>query len=315
MNKITIIGTGSVGSTIAYTLTATNIASEIVMIDVNDKKAMGEALDIRQGTPFCAPCSIYAGTYADAKDSDIVIITSGVARKPGQTRLDLAQINVDILKSIIPQITKYAPDATYVIVSNPVDILTYTFCKCSDIPEERIIGSGTILDTARLRSRLAEYFTLSQQNVHAYVLGEHGDTSVIPWSTANISNVPVMEYSKSFIRPDGIVVPDLSVEEVEDYVRKSGARVIERKGATFYAVSMSVCHICKCLLSGIDTTMTVSTMLHGEYGIDDVCLSLLSVVGHKGAHSKVMLPLTDAEVWALHKSAESLKSIIRQTKI
>ncbi len=314
MNKITIIGTGSVGSTIAYTLTATNIASEIVMIDVNAKKAMGEALDIRQGTPFCAPCSIYAGSYADARGSDIVIITSGVARKPGQTRLDLAQINVDILKSIIPQITKYAPEATYVIVSNPVDILTYTFCKCSDIPEERIIGSGTILDTARLRSRLAEYFSLSQQNVHAYVLGEHGDSSVIPWSTANISNVPVTEYSKSFIKP-GIIVPELSISEVEEYVRKSGARVIERKGATFYAVSMSVCHICKCLLSGIDTTMTVSTMLHGEYGIDDVCLSLLSVVGHNGAHSKVMLPLNDAEIKALHRSAESLKDIIRQTKI
>lgn len=315
MNKITIIGTGSVGSTIAYTLTATSIASEIVMIDLNDEKAIGEALDIRQGTPFCAPCSIYAGSYMDAKDSDIVIITSGVARKPGQTRLDLAQTNVDILKSIIPQITRYAPDATYVIVSNPVDILTYTFCKCSGIPEERIIGSGTILDTARLRSRIAEYFSLSQQNVHAYVLGEHGDTSVIPWSTANISNVPVLEYSKSFIKRDGIIVPDLSVDEVEEYVRKSGARVIERKGATFYAVSLSVCHICKCLLSGIDTTMTVSTMLHGEYGIDDVCLSLLNVVGHKGAHSKVMLPLTDAEIWALHKSAESLKNIIKQTKI
>ena len=222
---------------------------------------------------------------------------------------------MDILKSIIPQITKYAPDATYVIVSNPVDILTYTFCKCSDIPEERIIGSGTILDTARLRSRLAEYFSLSQKNVHAYVLGEHGDTSVIPWSTANISNVPVMDYSKSFIRPDGIVVPDLSIEAIEEYVRKSGARVIERKGATFYAVSMSVCHICKCLLSGIDTTMTVSTMLHGEYGIDDVAMSLLTVVGHKGAHSKVMLPLTESEIKSLHNSAESLKNIIRQTKI
>ncbi len=315
MNKITIIGTGSVGSTIAYTLTATNIASEIVMIDVNDKKAMGEALDIRQGTPFCAPCSIYAGSYADAKDSDIVIITCGVARKPGQTRLDLAQINVDILKGIIPHITKYAPDATYVIVSNPVDILTYTFCKCSDIPEERIIGSGTILDTARLRSRLAEYFTLNQQNVHAYVLGEHGDTSVIPWSTANISNVPILEYSKSYIRPSGIIVPELSIPEVEDYVRKSGARVIERKGATFYAVSMSVCHICKCLLSGIDTTMTVSTMLHGEYGIDDVCLSLLNVVGHNGAHSKIILPINDAEIAALRNSADSLKNIIKQTKI
>ena len=314
MNKITIIGTGSVGSTIAYTLTATNIASEIVMIDVNDKKAMGEALDIRQGTPFCAPCSIYAGGYADAKGSDIVVITSGVARKPGQTRLDLAQINVDILKSIIPQITKYAPDATYIIVSNPVDILTYTFCKCSGIPEERVIGSGTILDTARLRSRLAEYFTLSQQNVHAYVLGEHGDSSMVPWSTANISNVPILEYSKSFKRSD-ILMPELNLDEVEEYMRKSGARVIERKGATFYAVSMSVCHICKCLLSGIDTTMTVSTMLHGEYGIDDVAMSLLTVVGRNGAHSKVMLPLTDNEIKALHKSANSLKDIIRQTKI
>ena len=315
MNKITIIGTGSVGSTIAYTLTTTGIATEIVMIDVNEKKALGEALDIRQGVPFCGSCSIYAGSYADAKGSDIVIITSGVARKPGQTRLDLAQTNVDILKTIIPKITKYAPEATYVIVSNPVDILTYTFCKCSDIPEERIIGSGTILDTSRLRSRIAEYFTLSQQNVHAYVLGEHGDSSVIPWSTANISNVPVLEYNKSFIRPGGIIIPELNVQEVEDYVRKSGARVIERKGATFYAVSMSVCHICKCLLSGIDTTMTVSTMLHGEYGIDDVAMSLLTVVGHNGAHSKVMLPLTDAEIWALHKSAESLKSIIEYTKI
>ena len=314
MNKITIIGTGSVGSTIAYTLTATNIASEIVMIDVNEKKAMGEALDIRQGTPFCAPCSIYAGSYADAKDSDIVIITSGVARKPGQTRLDLAQINVDILKSIIPQITKYAPDATYIIVSNPVDILTYTFCKCSGIPEERVIGSGTILDTARLRSRLAEYFSLSQQNVHAYVLGEHGDTSVIPWSTANISNVPVLDYSKSFKKTDKIA-PDLDINEVENYVRKSGGRVIERKGATFYAVSMSVCHICKCLLSGIDTTMTVSTMLHGEYGIDDVAMSLLTVVGRNGASNKVMLPLSESEIEALHKSADSLKSIISQTNI
>lgn len=315
MNKITIIGAGSVGSTIAYTLVSNGIASEIVMIDVNQKKAMGEALDIRQGAPFCSPCSVYAGSYADAKKSDIVIITSGVARKPGQTRLDLAQTNVDILKSIIPQITKYAPDANYVIVSNPVDILTYTFCKCSGIPEERVIGSGTILDTARLRSRIAEQFSLSQQNVHAYVLGEHGDSAVIPWSIANISNVPVLDYSAALKKTGVLLPPELILDEVEEYVKKSGARVIERKGATYYAVSLSVCHICKCLLSGIDTTMTVSTMLHGEYGIDDVCMSLLNVVGQNGAHSKIMLPLTDAEIWALHKSAESLKEIISQTKI
>ena len=156
MNKITIIGTGSVGSTIAYTLTVMGLASEIVMIDINGEKAMGEALDIRQGTPFCNPCSLYAGSYADAVGSNIVIITSGIARKPGQSRLELAQTNVNVLKSIIPEITKYAPDAFYVLVSNPVDVLTYTFCKYSGLPEERIIGSGTILDTSRLRFRLSE---------------------------------------------------------------------------------------------------------------------------------------------------------------
>ena len=155
MNKISIIGTGSVGSTIAYSLAIMGMASEIVMIDINTEKALGEALDIRQGLPFCAPCSIYAGKYSDTAGSNIVILTSGIARKPGQSRLELAQTNVNITKSIIPEITKYAPDATYIIVSNPVDILTYTFHKISGLPENHIIGSGTILDTARLRARLS----------------------------------------------------------------------------------------------------------------------------------------------------------------
>lgn len=309
MNKITIIGTGSVGSTIAYTMTVAGIASEIVMIDINGEKAIGEALDIRQGTPFCHSCNVYAGTYSDAAGSDIVVITSGVARKPGQSRLDLAQTNVNITKAIIPEITRYAPDATYVIVSNPVDVLTYTFCKCSGLPEERIIGSGTILDTARLRARLSEFYSVSQQNVHAYVLGEHGDSSFVPWSIANISNVPVEEYCKSILHTDR-EYPTINRAEVEEYVRKSGAEVIQRKGATFYAVSVSVCHVCKCLLSGIDTTLTVSTMMHGEYGIEDVCLSLLNIVGKDGAHGKILLPLNDEEQIALRKSADSLKSVI-----
>ncbi|MBR6506459.1 MAG: L-lactate dehydrogenase [Clostridia bacterium] len=314
MNKITIVGTGSVGSTIAYTLTVSGLASEIVMIDINGEKAMGEALDIRQGTPFCSSCSLYAGSYADAVNSNIVIITSGVGRKPGQSRLDLAQINVNITKTIIPEITKYAPDATYIIVSNPVDILTYTFCKYSGLPQERIIGSGTILDTARLRSRLSEYYSINQQNVHAYVLGEHGDSCFIPWSIANISNVPIQDYGKS-VKLKDFQFPELNYEEVEEYVKKSGARIISRKGATFYAVSISVCHIVKCLLSGMDTTLTVSTMLDGEYGISDVCLSLLNVVGAKGAHNKVIIPLNDAELKALHHSADTLKDIIRSVNL
>lgn len=314
MNKISIIGSGSVGSTIAYTLMVSGIASEIVMIDINGEKALGEALDIRQGTPFCNPCSIYAGGYADAANSDIVVVASGIARKPGQSRLDLAQTNVSITKSIIPEITRYAPDAIYLIVSNPVDILTYTFHKCSDLPESRIIGSGTILDTARLRSRLAEYYSINQKDVRAYVLGEHGDSSFIPWSLANISSVPVEEYHKTLLHnpgyEPGLTYPELRRSDVEEYVRKSGGRVIQRKGATFYAVSVSVCYICQCLLSGIDTTLTVSTMLHGEYGIDDVCLSLLSIVGNKGIHRKVMLPINEEEIIALRKSADSLKSVI-----
>ena len=308
MNKITVIGTGSVGSTIAYTLTVMGLASEIVMIDINQEKALGEALDIRQGVPFCNPATVYAGTYADAENSDIVVITSGVARKPGQSRLDLAQINVNILKSVATEIVKYAPDATYIIVSNPVDILTYAFCKYTGLPEERVIGSGTILDTARLRARIAEYYSVNQKNVHAYILGEHGDTAFVPWSIANISNVPIDSYRQA--AQNDIEYPEFDKDAVENYVRKSGGRVIQRKGATFYAVSMSVCHLCKCILSGIDTTLTVSTMLHGEYGIDDVCLSLLTIVGHKGAHTKILLPLNDEEMASLKKSADSLKNVI-----
>ncbi len=314
MNKVSIIGTGSVGSTIAYTLTVMGLASEIVMIDINNEKALGEALDIRQGTPFCGACSIYAGDYRDAVNSDIVIVTSGIARKPGQSRLELAQTNVNITKQIIPEITKYAPDATYIIVSNPVDILTYTFYKMSGLPENRIIGSGTILDTARLRSRLSEYYNINQSNVHAYVFGEHGDSSFIPWSVANISNVPIKECKKLITTP-GINTPELDFGEIEQYVRKSGARVIARKGATFYAVSVSVCHICKCLLGGIDTTMTVSTMMHGEYGIEDVALSTLNMVGHNGVRGKVNVPMTDEEVTLLRKSADTLKDVISNLEI
>ena len=314
MNKIAIIGTGSVGSTIAYTLTVMGLASEIVMIDINKEKAKGEALDIRQGMPFCTPCSIYAGSYSDAAGANIVILTSGMARKAGQTRLELAQVNVDITKEIIPEITKYAPDANYIIVSNPVDILTYTFHKYSDLPENRIIGSGTILDTARVRARLSEFYKISQKNVHAYVFGEHGDSSFIPWSVANISNVPIDECDKLILNP-GAPAPKLDYAEIEEYVKKSGGKVIQRKGATFYAVSISVCHVVQCLLSGLDSTMTVSTMMHGEYGIDDVCLSTLCVVGSDGIRCKVNVPLNDEEIIKLRHSADTLKNVIKSINI
>lgn len=313
MNKITVIGTGNVGATIAYTLTTAGVASEIVLIDINTEKASGEALDIRQGVPFFSPCNIYSGTYEDAVGSDIVVITSGIARKPGQTRLELAQTNVNILKSIAGQIVKYAPDATYVIVSNPVDVLTYVFAKVSGIPEDRVIGSGTILDTARLRSRVAEVYSVSQKNVHAFVLGEHGDTSFVPWSCANISNVSIPDYPQYLLNKGEY--PEFNLDEVEEYMRTSGGRIISSKGATFYAVSMSVCHLCKCLLNRLDTTLTVSTMLHGEYGIDDVALSLLTVVGNRTASNKILLPLTPEEQEKLKRSADCLKNVINSLEI
>jgi L-lactate dehydrogenase len=312
--KITIIGAGSVGATIAYTLSNDDIASEIVMIDINKQKAEGEVLDIIQGTCFREPISIIAGDYEDAAGSDIVIITSGIARKPGQTRLELAQTNVNILKSIAPQIAKAAPDAKYIIVSNPVDVMTYVFTKVSGIPENQIIGSGTVLDTARLRCGISEHFGIAQKNVHAYIFGEHGDSSFVPWSCASISAVPVKEYPDAMKRI-GKEVDPIDEDAMIEYVRKSGGKIIANKGATFYAVSASVVQLCKKLVAASESTATVSTMMHGEYGIDDVCLSVLTLVGPNGYQGKVHVELTEEEIEKLQKSADALKAVISQIEI
>ena len=309
--KITIIGAGSVGSTIAYSLSQEELASQIVMIDINKDKAEGEVMDIEQGTCFREPISIIAGDYPDAKDSDIVIITSGIARKPGQTRIDLAQTNVNILKSITPQIVKEAPNALYVIVSNPVDIMTYVFTKISGLPERQIIGSGTILDTARLRCGLSEKLQVAQKNIHAYVFGEHGDTSFIPWTGAYVSGVSLDEYY-DIAKSMGKEVKEVDKDAMLEYVQKSGGQIIKRKGATFYAVSASVCKLCSILSASSDSITTVSSMMHGEYGIDDVCLSTLTLVGPNGIQGKVPMRMNKKEIEQLHKSADALKAVIAQ---
>ena len=314
MSKITVIGAGSVGATIANDLMVQGIASEIVLIDINQQKAFGEALDIYQAAPFCSPAIVRCGDYPDAQDSDIVIITSGVARKPGQSRLDLAQTNVNILKDITPNIVKVAPKAVYIIVSNPVDVLTYVFSKISGLPEHQIMGSGTILDTSRLQSILAKRFHISPKNVHAHVYGEHGDTSFVPWSLVHIANNHIDSYKAC--APDGDSINwNQNYAEVEEFVRTSGAQVIKAKGATFYAVAISVCHICKCLALDAGTALTVSTMMHGEYGIEDVCLSTLALVDNHGVRGKITNVLTDAEVAKLQASASKLKSVIAQLDI
>lgn len=311
MSKISVIGAGSVGATVANDLMIQGVASEIVLIDINKKKAMGEAMDIYQGAPFCVPAVVRSGEYEDAAGSDVVVITSGMPRKPGMTRLDLAQTNVNIIKQIAPQIVKAAPNAIYIIVANPVDILTYAFCKVSGLPERQVIGSGTILDTSRLQSELAKRFQISPKNVHAHVYGEHGDTSFVPWSLANIANSHIDEYAENCPNKDEVHW-NKDYEEVEDYVRKSGAIVIENKGATFYAVAMSVCHLCKCVLNTAGTTLSVSTMFHGEFGVEDVCMSALTMVDNTGVRGIVRNTLTDEETAKLHASADKLKSVIAQ---
>lgn len=313
-SKITIIGAGSVGSTIAYTLANQDIASEIVMIDINKNKVEGEVMDIIQGTYFRNPISIIAGEYEDAKDSDIVIITSGIARKPGQTRLELAQTNVNILKSIAPEIVKAAPNAKYIIVSNPVDVMTYVFHKVSGLPENQIIGSGTVLDTARLRCGISEHFNVAQRNVHAYVYGEHGDSSFVPWSCATIAAVPVENYP-AVMQASGVSVDPIDKDAMIEYVRKSGGKIIANKGATFYAVSASVVQLCNVILAASDSMTTVSTMMHGEYGIEDVCMSMLVLLGPDGYKGKVLVELTEEEVAKMKASAEALKAVISQIEI
>lgn len=313
-SKITIIGAGSVGSTIAYNLSNNDIASEIVLIDINKEKVEGEVMDIVQGTSFRNPISIVAGDYEDAKDSDIVIITSGIARKPGQTRIELTQTNVNILKSITPQIVKEAPNALYIIVSNPVDIMTYVFTKISGLPENQIIGSGTLLDTARLRFGLSEHFEVAQKNIHAYVFGEHGDTSFVPWSCADVSGASLDDYAE-MMRHLGKEPKPLDKAGMEEYVHKSGGIVIAKKGATFYAVSVAVCKLCGMLLSAYDSIATVSSVMHGEYDIEDVAISTLTLVGPNGVQGKVPLKLTDEEVAKLQKSANSLKEVISQIEL
>lgn len=312
--KVTIIGAGNVGATIAYTLSLGNIASEIVVIDINKEKVEGEVMDIVQGTSFREPISVKAGDYEDAKDSDIVVITSGMGRKPGQTRIDLAQTNVNILKQITPQIVSVAPKALYVIVSNPVDIMTYVFTKISGLPENQIIGSGTILDTARLRYDLSNHFGIAQKNIHAYVYGEHGDTSFVPWSLADVSGCTLNEFEDLMIKK-GVVSSRVDPEQTLKYVQKSGGEIIAKKGATFYAVSASVNKILTALVAAYDSVATVSSMMHGEYGIEDVCISTMTVIGPEGVKGKVPVRLTYDEMTKLRASADALKEVIASLEI
>lgn len=306
--KVTIIGAGAVGATTAFALLACDITSEIVLIDVNKEKAIGEALDLSQATPLLSNCHIIDGDYSDAEGSDFVVITSGVGRKPGQTRLELAQVNTNIIKSVAPEIVRYAPKATYIIVANPVDILTYAFMKYTGLPRNQVFGTGTMLDTIRLRTMVANCYGISKKQVHASVFGEHGDSSFVTWSSATIGGIPLKEYEQSLI-DNNLPFTPYTREEVEEYVKKSGGEIIKRKGCTVYGIASSVMHVIKCLEGSYDHLLSVSTLMEGEYGINDICLSTHSLVGRNGVKAIIHERLDEDEMEKLFYSAKSLKEV------
>lgn len=313
--KITILGTGNVGATVAYTLTQASLASEIVLIDINREKAEGEAMDIIHGAPFSTPLNIYAGDYSDAAGSDLVVVTSGIGRKPGQSRLELASVNTKLICEIAPKIASYCPNAVYVIVSNPVDVLTYAFIKSSGIPASQVIGSGTMLDTSRLRALISQRLSVSAKNIHAYVFGEHGDSSTFPWSVTSVIGMDMRQFCRS-IHHYTEEQTEVFLRGIEKDVREAGGEIIKRKGATFYAVATCVSTIVKSIFSSNDSVLTVSTLAHNRYGIkEDVCLSLPCVLGPKGIVRELDPPLLPEELAAVQESARVLRETLDSVRM
>ena len=306
--KVTGIGAGNVGASIAFTLAIKGLCSELLLVDINKPKAKGEAMDIMQGTAYCPADDVREGDYADAVNSDLVIITVGIARKPGQTRIDLCKTNAKIMASVMPEITKYAPNACYIIVSNPVDVLTYEAIQVSGLNPKHVFGSGTVLDSSRLRTCLADHANLNIKNIHAYVFGEHGDSSMIPWALSSIDGMKFDDYCAHI---DNLGDKDA----IEQEVRAGGAEVIKCKGATYYAIALSVSQIAEAILRDTKMILTVSTLQDGSrYGVKDVCLSLPCVVGANGIEREITPPLLPEEEEAVRKSAAALREVIDAMK-
>lgn len=267
--KAAVIGCGFVGSATAFTLMQSRLFSELVLLDVNMEKADGEAKDIAHGIPFAGQMKIYAGTYDDAADAAIIIITAGANQKPGETRLDLVQKNTAIYQSIIPEIVKRDFGGILLIVSNPVDILTYVALKLSGLPENRVLGSGTVLDTARLKYALGEHLGVDSRSVHSFIIGEHGDSEIAAWSSTNVSGIPLND----FCEMRGHFNHDAAMDAIAEKVKNSAYEIISKKQATYYGIAMSVKRICECIVRNERSILPVSAMMHGEYGIEDIIIS------------------------------------------
>ena len=306
--KAAMIGCGFVGSASAFALMQSGLFSELVLIDANHDKAEGEAMDIAHGLPFAGQMKIYAGDYDDIVDAAVIIVTAGAAQKPGETRLDLVNKNVNIFKSIIPEIAKRNYKGILLIVANPVDILTYTAVKLSGLPENRDIGSGTVLDTARLKYALGEHLEVDSRSVHSFIIGEHGDSEIVAWSSTNVSGIPVND----FCELRGHFNHEEAMHRIADDVKNSAYDIIEKKGATYYGIAMSVKRICECIMRDEKSILPISSMMHGEYGISDICLSMPTVVGREGVETRVPIQLNEQEESALSASAEQLSKVAAQ---
>lgn len=308
IRKIAVIGCGFVGSSSAFSLMQSGLFSEIVLIDSDKERAEGEAMDISHGTLFARPMKIYAGTYDDIVDAAIIVVTAGAAQKPEETRLDLVNKNTAIFKSIIPEIAKRNCEGILLIVSNPVDILTYVAAKLSGFTENRVIGSGTVLDTARLKYVLGEHLSVDNRSIHAFIIGEHGDSEIAAWSSANVSGIPVND----FCEMRGHFEHDKATEKIAELVKNSAYRIIDKKRATYYGIAMSVKRICEAIVRDEKSILPVSSMMYGQYGIDDVVLSMPAVVGKNGVETKVPISLNKEELEKLQESAKKLKEILKQ---
>lgn len=305
--KAAVIGCGFVGSATAFTLMQSRLFSELVLLDVNMEKADGEAKDIAHGIPFAGQMKIYAGTYDDAADAAIIIITAGANQKPGETRLDLVQKNTAIYQSIIPEIVKRDFGGILLIVSNPVDILTYAALKLSGLPEKRVLGSGTVLDTARLKYALGEHLGVDSRSVHSFIIGEHGDSEIAAWSSTNVSGIPLNE----FCEMRGHFNHDAAMDAIAEKVKNSAYEIISKKQATYYGIAMSVKRICECIVRNERSILPVSAMMHGEYGIEDITLSMPAIVGIGGVETHVPIALSEEEAEKLVESAKKLKEVAK----
>ena len=305
--KAAVIGCGFVGSATAFTLMQSRLFSELVLLDVNMEKADGEAKDIAHGIPFAGQMKIYAGTYDDAADAAIIIITAGANQKQGETRLDLVQKNTAIYQSIIPEIVKRDFGGILLIVSNPVDILTYVALKLSGLPENRVLGSGTVLDTARLKYALGEHLGVDSRSVHSFIIGEHGDSEIAAWSSTNVSGIPLND----FCEMRGHFNHDAAMDAIAEKVKNSAYEIISKKQATYYGIAMSVKRICECIVRNERSILPVSAMMHGEYGIEDITLSMPAIVGIGGVETHVPIALSEEEAEKLVESAKKLKEVAK----